>query len=69
MATRCKSCGGRYERVQRDGSIYFHACPPRIVGPDETTVERVYKRDENLRGGTGEDRREPKREGAGAEEG
>lgn len=25
---RCNVCGGTYEPIQRDGSQYFHACPP-----------------------------------------
>lgn len=25
---RCKSCGGEFEPKNRDGSSYFHACPP-----------------------------------------
>jgi hypothetical protein len=28
---QCVSCGGVYDSVQRDGSIYFHACPPEKV--------------------------------------
>jgi len=25
---QCRSCGGTYEPIQADGSLYFHACPP-----------------------------------------
>lgn len=25
---KCNACGGTYEPVQADGSLYFHACPP-----------------------------------------
>lgn len=29
MATmQCNSCGGVYETLQRDGLLYYHACPP-----------------------------------------
>jgi hypothetical protein len=24
----CTTCGGRYAPIQRDGTQYFHACPP-----------------------------------------
>jgi hypothetical protein len=24
----CLSCGGRYEPLQADGTLYFHRCPP-----------------------------------------
>ena len=35
MATvKCLSCGATYDTIQRDGSAYFHACPPdRITTP------------------------------------
>lgn len=26
--TVCPHCGGRYLRVQADGSLYVHVCPP-----------------------------------------
>lgn len=28
---KCNVCGGTYEPIQRDGSQYFHACPPLSV--------------------------------------
>ena len=28
---QCNVCGGRYEPVQADGCLYFHACPPLAV--------------------------------------
>ena len=34
---RCKSCGGVFERTQRDGAPYAHACPPVLVA---LTVQR-----------------------------
>jgi hypothetical protein len=27
----CNSCGGTYSDTGRDGSVYFHACPPEKV--------------------------------------
>jgi len=32
---KCNSCGGTYSPVQRDGMLFFHACPPDIVEPAE----------------------------------
>lgn len=52
MTVRCNSCGSTYEPVQRDGTLYFHACAPlsapeltakvaagRVVLPAGETVE------------------------------
>lgn len=25
---KCNACGGTYEPIQRDGSEYYHVCPP-----------------------------------------
>ncbi len=59
MRVRCQSCKGEYERTQRDGARYFHACAP-LANPahqpdpaapafdPRETVERRNKRDENL---------------------
>jgi len=54
---KCKSCGGTYEPVLRDGTQYFHACPPlarfelqaavdagTIVLPSGETVDEAYER-------------------------
>ena len=30
MAKRCRACGGVFNRIQEDGTRYFHRCPPRI---------------------------------------
>jgi len=59
MPTQCKSCNGIYEKTQRDGTLYFHACAPvanPAYQPDPTkpnfdtveTIERAQKRDENI---------------------
>jgi len=45
----CQSCLGRYPRVQRDGSVYLHACAPVGVDKDGQPVEHPKKRDENIR--------------------
>lgn len=26
--TKCQGCGGTYNQVQNDGTLYFHRCPP-----------------------------------------
>ncbi len=31
MPRTCKSCGGTYEAVQRDGAAYFHECSPEVI--------------------------------------
>lgn len=28
---KCNSCGAEYRTVQRDGSTYFHVCPPQVI--------------------------------------
>lgn len=25
---KCQACGGTYEATQKDGTLYFHRCPP-----------------------------------------
>lgn len=52
---RCRSCEGVYDV---DGGDYYHVCPPGTENP----------RDENVRGGLGEDRRKMKAEGTGRRE-
>lgn len=54
---QCVACGGAYQPVQNDGSLYFHVCPPRrVVGstpvptkenPD--AVEPVFEKIANRR--------------------
>jgi hypothetical protein len=38
----CNTCGGEYNDVLPDGTLYFHACPPvpvhRVKRPDGTIV-------------------------------
>jgi len=46
----CLTCGGRYEPLQRDGTLYFHVCPPlpkvrverlgaeRVVDPADVAI-------------------------------
>lgn len=46
---RCKTCGGVYPDKQRDGTLYFHACPPSWDGTAKQYVERTDKRDENVK--------------------
>jgi hypothetical protein len=45
---QCHGCRGVYADTQRDGSLYFHACPP--LPPDDNGIEaeRPNKRDENI---------------------
>jgi hypothetical protein len=61
MPTKCNSCGGTYETILADGSLYFHACGPipnPAYQPDPKkgpvnrteTIERPNKRDENVTG-------------------
>jgi hypothetical protein len=33
----CLSCGATYDTIQRDGSTYYHACPP-----DKVTTPAVF---------------------------
>lgn len=56
MATKCKTCGGTYEKLQADGTEYFHACPPVWNSQAGKFEERADKRDENvpLKGGVKE---------------
>lgn len=59
MPKKCKSCDGTFEPVQRDGSLYFHACSPEvitvhavevggIVTVPEKRIARPNPRDENI---------------------
>jgi len=48
MMYQCGSCGGVYQDLMADGSLYFHACPPLEVDPRGRVVERPDKRNENL---------------------
>jgi hypothetical protein len=38
----CNTCGGEYDDLLPDGTLYFHACPPipihRVKRPDGTIV-------------------------------
>jgi len=36
---KCNTCGGTYEPIQRDGSQYFHACPPLSVAELKTGLQ------------------------------
>jgi hypothetical protein len=42
MKWRCNTCGGAYDDVQADGTLYFHTCPPipihKVKRPDGTVV-------------------------------
>lgn len=31
MVVKCRSCGGTYAPIQRDGSTYNHVCPPILT--------------------------------------
>ena len=43
----CRSCGGRYEPIGRDGVRYFHACPPIVrVRVQRDGAELVVDRDQ-----------------------
>ena len=71
---RCPECAGEYEDPSRDGTPYFHACPPdRTTGqrpdprPGEDGAIRTpwdNPRDENVKGGPGDDRSDARRPGA-----
>lgn len=45
---KCRACHGVYHDVQRDGTLYFHTCPP--LPPDKHGIvrERPNRRDENI---------------------
>jgi len=45
---RCNSCGGEYNDILEDGSLYFHACPPVTDPITGETKEHPNKRDENI---------------------
>ena len=36
---KCQSCGATYERIQRDGTEYFHACAPLSRGELQAAVD------------------------------
>ena len=44
---RCKTCGGEYETVLKDGTDYYHACAP-IETAEGKIMERPDARDENI---------------------
>lgn len=57
----CNSCEGTYSDITRDGSAYYHACPPDVlqaavldilgaVVTPQKLVTRENIRNENLRG-------------------
>lgn len=48
---RCQSCGGTYSDTQRDGTLYFHACPPDHIDERGERVPIPNRRDENIRPG------------------
>ena len=50
----CLSCKGKYYSVQNN-LPYYHSCPPETKDP----------RNENVIGGTGKDKDNPKEEGKG----
>jgi hypothetical protein len=45
---RCLACDGVYADVQRDGALYFHACPPLPPDKHGLQPERPNRRDENI---------------------
>jgi hypothetical protein len=46
---QCRICGGTYEPVLRDGTAYYHACPPLPSDADATlAVPRPHARNENV---------------------
>jgi hypothetical protein len=49
MATKCKACSGSYEDKLKDGSTYYHTCPPIGYKPDGQPIENANKRDENVK--------------------
>ncbi len=63
----CLSCGGVYEDVLPDGMLYFHACPPTRAHPTDSnrTIPIPKRRNENVIGGEGEDRRNIRAKGKG----
>jgi hypothetical protein len=38
IMVQCQTCGGRYESVQADGTLYFHVCPPLSPGELEAAI-------------------------------
>jgi len=40
----CNTCGGEYDSVQRDGSTYFHVCPPQLLVRAELHDGRIEER-------------------------
>ncbi len=45
--TKCKTCGGEYETVLKDGLNYYHACAPTETVSGKI-IERSDARDENI---------------------
>ena len=45
---QCVTCSGVYDTVFRDGTRYFHACPPILNRTTGAVTERPDKRDENI---------------------
>jgi hypothetical protein len=41
MMRKCNACGGVYEPVQRDGTEYYHVCPPLYEFVNENTGEVI----------------------------
>lgn len=63
MAIICKTCAGVYDSIEKDGTLYLHACPPLSApeykkavplwdGKVLPVVERVDKIDENISAGS-----------------
>lgn len=48
FAYQCNACGALYFDVQRDGTLYYHACAPLPPDKNGFAAERLNKRDENL---------------------
>lgn len=45
---KCNACGGTYNDLNRDGSIYMHACSPTPANAQGVQTELPNKRDENI---------------------
>lgn len=45
---KCNACSGTYNDTQRDGIVYFHACPPSPPDAQGVQTELPNKRNENV---------------------
>lgn len=48
MKWRCSTCGGEYDDILPDGTLYFHACPPIFDPETDELIERPDARNENI---------------------